>query len=608
MIKEKDIEDISSINEESSNKTKKNKKHIICIVTKVHGIYGHGHSSRMLVLANAIAANGGGVCFISDDKDDPIYELARQNAFNSTDLASLNRDNVSCIIIDKRESSIDYMKKLKEIAPVIIIDSNGHECKIADVVIQMFPSIHDNADVNIKPYDYTILNLPKNIPSITSDRILVYVGGVKDLMEYLIDVFSNIKEHNFDIVADSSIIDNNLPLPKNIFVKPFSNTIYDKTYKAAITYFGLTAFECCSLRIPVALISPTDYHAILTKKNEDMFFDIGGFYKNLDKRKAKDNIRYFLRSSVIKSSLIKNTRKINASDAIKNFLDIIENIKNNHDIICDVCSNHLTNIISRRNISNLYRCEKCKTIKQVYFGKLEQSYDKSYFVANYKNQYGRSYEEDSSTLRLLARNRLDEIKKIKPEGNILELGSAMGFFLSEAKNYGYTAKGIEISAYAVSYAKSKLDVDIKCKSLENFEYKENEYDIICAWYVLEHLPTLIDLIDKLYISLKKGGILAFAMPNGYGITAIKKKDYYANLVPVDHVYEFSVKSIDMLLSQKGFVRVKNIAKGIHVSRFVDTIPKMFSFLNKSKMFNILYKRTINLLKLGDTFEAYYIKR
>jgi len=608
MTKTDDTENTSSAKEESPNIPNNNKKEIVYIVTKIHGIYGYGHFSRMLILGNAIKSDGYEVCFISDGNDDPIYELARQNAFDSSDGIPLTKKNVCCIIVDKRESSVGYIKKLKEIAPVIIIDSNGHECSIADIVIQMFPSIYDSDSVNIKPYDYTILNLPKNSPSTVSDSVLVYVGDIKELMEYLVDVFSNIKEHNFEIVADSSIIDNDLSLPKNITIKPFSNDVYDKIYKAAITYFGLTAFECCSIRIPVALISPTDYHAILTNRNSDIFFDIGGFYQNLDKRKAKDNIRYFLRSSITKSSLIKNTRKIDTGDAIKNFLNIIKNIKKNRYITCDVCSNHLVNIISRRNISNLYRCEKCKTIKQVYFAKLEQIYDKSYFVCDYKNQYGRSYEDDSTTLRLLARNRLDEIKKIRPTGNILELGSAMGFFLSEARNYGYNAKGIEISAYAVSYAKSKLDVDIKCKSLEDFEYKKNEYDIICAWYVLEHLPTLVDLIDRFYISLKEGGLLAFAMPNGYGITAIKKKDYYASMVPIDHAYEFSVKSIDMLLSKKGFVRVKNIAKGIHVSRFVDTIPKMFSFLNRNKIFNILYKRTISFLKLGDTFEAYYIKR
>ncbi len=583
----------------------------IYIITDVHANYGRGHFSRMHILAKELKENGYLVYFATENHNEPIETLAKKNGFLYADLSSSeknNADNISCIIVDKRESPSEYIKRLKKIAPVIIVDSDGEECKLADIVIQMLPSVYENNDVNVKPYSCTILNVNKDEEREASENVLVYVGEIKGLFEYLLSILASLKEYHFEIVCDESIIDKYAKIPNNITIRPFSDNLHQKTYKACITYFGLTAFECCYLRTPVALISPTTVHAELAKNNSDIFFDIGGLYTEVDTRTARENIKYFLHSSIIKSSLIKNSMKIDTENAVINFLGIIQQVENLNNPTCCVCQKPLKNLTSRRKASNLYRCEKCKTINQIYFDDLGENYDKSYFMSEYKNQYGRSYEEDATTLRLLAKSRLDIIKKIKPHGRILELGSAMGFFVSEAVNYGYEAQGIEISAYASSYAKSKLEVDVRCASVEDFDYIEDEYDIICAWYVLEHLPSLNTLLDKLYLSLKKGGILAFSMPNSYGITGQKKKDYYAGIVPLDHCFEFSPKSINRLLKKKGFKNVQTVAKGIHLSRFVDTLPKSLSFLNSNALFGFLYKKHAEKHQLGDTFEAYFVKK
>lgn len=94
------------------------------------------------------------------------------------------------------------------------------------------------------------------------------------------------------------------------------------------------------------------------------------------------------------------------------------------------------------------------------------------FIEDYKNQYGKTYEEDKENLKRLAKNRLDIIKDIKPEGKILDLGSAMGFFLKEASLNGYKTEGIEISEYAANYCVSNLNLNVHNISLLDFEYKK----------------------------------------------------------------------------------------------------------------------------------------
>ncbi len=48
-------------------------------------------------------------------------------------------------------------------------------------------------------------------------------------------------------------------------------------------------------------------------------------------------------------------------------------------------------------------------------------------------------------LRRTARNRIKQIKRFRPTGTLLEVASAAGFFLVEAKDAGYDTTGVEIS-------------------------------------------------------------------------------------------------------------------------------------------------------------------
>lgn len=585
---------------------------IIFIFTNINGIYGRGHYSRMNILAEKLELSGFNVFFISENENDDILLLAKERGHQTLLIKEAFKKTAAAVVVDKRETDSFLIRRLKDIAPVIVIDSIGNERNDADIVIEMLPTKETKSEkdiVNIKPYSFTILKTSKNKNLEKSREVLVYVGDNRDLFDFLTSVLQNIKTHTFIVVANFPFdeVDYNRNTFDNIFVSKMKENLFDKLYSAFITYFGLSSFEALGLGIPTALISPTEYHNELAKENVSMFYNLG-FYKHADKRKMTDDIKYFLRSEYVKNDLLKNAKNIDTEFSLNNFVRLFENIGKIKNVSCDVCGQGIKDISFRANIGNLYRCKKCKTIQQRYFIPADAEYNKSYFTDEYKAQYGVSYEEDKALLCLMARDRLSVLKKIKGKGTLLELGSAMGFFVREALDFGYDAEGIEISSYAASYARSHLGVNVKCASVDDFEYKKKGYDVICAWYVLEHLPNLISFLDTIYLSLKDNGVLAFSMPNCRGLTGRFKKNYYHSIVPKDHAYEFSPKSINKLLRKKGFVKYKIVIKGIHFKRFISLLPKCFYFLENIGFINFLYKHFASFAGWGDTFEAYYIKK
>ena len=261
--------------------------------------------------------------------------------------------------------------------------------------------------------------------------------------------------------------------------------------------------------------------------------------------------------------------------------------------------------MKNRNIeSNLYSCLKCHTLFRKYFLPPFTDYSSKYFVEDYKNQYGKTYEEDSKNLTALAKRRLEKIKKLKPSGKVLDIGSAMGFFLNEAREYGYETEGIEISEYASSYCRDTLKLNVHNCSLLDFEYKEKEYDIITAWYVIEHIYNFENILERIIYSLKDDGILAFATPNGYGLSGRFNKNYFS-IVPSDHAFEANPKSLDILLSKYSLKCINLENQSLYYNRFCDIFN--LKFISKNKLLSKIYNVSAKKKNLGDTFECIYKK-
>lgn len=564
----------------------------ICIITDINGIYGFGHFTRMKFIANKLKNFYDFIFSSINDKSD-IYSKSNIETCKFNEIKNIRP---YLTIIDCREIDKKYIKYLKKLSPVIIVDSVGEERNFADIIIEMLPNLENGDLVNIKPFFTTILN--SNIkPKYESEApILVYLGFNNRLKNKAFEIISKIENKKFVFIEFEN--EN-----ENIISKNFSPDIFENSYSAVITYFGLTAFECIEAKIPVILLSPTKYHNDLGEKCKDIFFNLG-FFEEVNIEDAFNKINNFLFDFNLQNKYKENSKNIDTEKSIERIKIIIDNIADFKNIKCPFCKSKNIKLKNRNAESNLYKCRKCNSLFRKFFFPISTNYSSKYFIEDYKNQYGKTYEEDEENLKRLAKNRLDIIKNIKPEGKILDLGSAMGFFLKEASLNGYETEGIEISEYAANYCVSNLNLNVHNISLLDFEYKKKEYDIITAWYVLEHIYNFDKLLERILFSLKEDGIFALAMPNGNGISGRYNKNYF-NIVPSDHAFETNYKALDNFLKKYSLKRIHLENKSVYYNRFCDIFN--LGFLKENKGLKNMYNLFAKKYNLGDTFECIYRK-
>ncbi len=98
------------------------------------------------------------------------------------------------------------------------------------------------------------------------------------------------------------------------------------------------------------------------------------------------------------------------------------------------------------------------------------------------------------------------------QGHILDVGTGTGFFLKEMKMHGWHAEGTEKSTEARKFAEDHLNLKLKPDDAL-LDLKENSFDVITLWHVLEHIHRLNEYMDTFSQLLKPEGKLIIALPN-----------------------------------------------------------------------------------------------
>ena len=175
---------------------------------------------------------------------------------------------------------------------------------------------------------------------------------------------------------------------------------------------------------------------------------------------------------------------------------------------------------------------------------IRRKYDKSY-------SDNRLYREDPDSQR--NRTRLAEVILHKRGGRLLEVGCSRGHFLRMALKH-FDAEGIDISQHVVDTLKPTLGCRVQALNIESANLPPDRYDVVVAFNVLEHLQEPRSVVEKMYASLKKDGILIGSVPNKGGpvgsvVTAL------GNLMDRTHISTYSPAHWRRLLEQTRFAEI-----------------------------------------------------
>lgn len=197
--------------------------------------------------------------------------------------------------------------------------------------------------------------------------------------------------------------------------------------------------------------------------------------------------------------------------------------------------------------SGLYDVIKCNACGQVRVVARRGAKRRGY----YEEEDVQFYIDHQEMFRQLFRKLLGFVHRFAPKGTLLDIGAGVGLLLDEARKLGYNVIGFEPSRASVRAAKKYVGI-----RLINTEFRVMEdIDIIVINHVLEHLVDPRQVIKLCAKTLGGEGTLVIGAPNFNSFMRRIKRGKWQSLVPAQHRWQFTLSTLDQLVTPHGFRRI-----------------------------------------------------
>jgi 2-polyprenyl-3-methyl-5-hydroxy-6-metoxy-1,4-benzoquinol methylase len=146
--------------------------------------------------------------------------------------------------------------------------------------------------------------------------------------------------------------------------------------------------------------------------------------------------------------------------------------------------------------------------------------------------------------------RLESLRRVRPPGRLLEIGSSVGLFLDEARKRGWDAVGIEPSRWAAESARTR-GLSVFNGTLDEFVVEGGPFDVLVSWDVFEHLEDPLGALHRAYELLRPGGLLVFTTVNLGGLGRKLFRGRWPWFMRM-HLHYFTRKSLTRMVRSSGF--------------------------------------------------------
>lgn len=248
---------------------------------------------------------------------------------------------------------------------------------------------------------------------------------------------------------------------------------------------------------------------------------------------------------------------------------------------CKICGSIKNEIFLQKDKWVLYKCKKCFNIflypqlskkdLQDYYGDSYYSYNElnsilthsasiftqikffllKVLIASYQSKFYMVFRMILSPVK----NRFGGIPKDAKNKKILDVGCGDGLFIYSLLQFGADVYGIDINKRAINIGKvNRLKVSV-ASDIGKAEFRDNYFDIVRMWHVVEHTYDPKRILKQAYVILKDKGILIIGVPNIRSLAfKLLKSNWSALDLPI-HFYHFSPNVIKALLQEVGFKKI-----------------------------------------------------
>ncbi|MCR5290738.1 MAG: methyltransferase domain-containing protein [Treponema sp.] len=590
---------------------------ILCVPSTMKG-RGTGHLRRCLDL---VLATGAAIYIPSNADLNEIDQLVDEyiakgmHPWQVTSSFPLPGD-YSLIFTDMFSLDAEMAESLYMTAPVAALDEGSVNTGCCDFLLNVIPSLKKNQISNlVEPYFMDMPTHRKERNQITKaddfKNILISIGGEDPagLALPAAIAFAKLGKNVTVIHSLVSALQKKIPKQLSNRIKVLSPVPELREslceYDLVVTHYGLTAYEASAAGCAVLLLATTDLHEQLASK-------YGFAYISGDKKITNTTIKAVLNKP---KRLYIDALQYDDKPHIE-LSDFVRRLSYGRRLDCPIChrkENWYDMVEARTAKRTFRRCQSCGMVYMSWtLDDKDTDYSKTYFFDEYKNQYGKTYLEDFTTIKAQCVRRTSMIDLLYHHKlrsvttpTILDIGCAFGPFLAAATDAGWQAFGTDVSEEAISYVRTKLLFPAACAAFPHFdamkEFGIRVFDAVTMWYVIEHFRDLDAVLKAVSSIVKNGGIFAFSTPSLQGVSGRFNRDSFFAQSPADHYTLWEPTHVQAIVARYGFKVVKIVSTGHHPERF--PLVKKYGWHKKSLPY-ILTSAASHTMQLGDTFEVY----
>lgn len=147
-------------------------------------------------------------------------------------------------------------------------------------------------------------------------------------------------------------------------------------------------------------------------------------------------------------------------------------------------------------------------------------------------------------------------------GDLLDIGCAHGFFLARMRGLGWRVKGLEIAKKAIAFARSK-GLEVSEGTLEDRPFPPASFDVVSAFYVVEHVWDPVAFLRDIHALLRPGGLAIIRWPHTAPLVRflMSLREDLGLYDPPWHLSQFEPDTIAFAMRRAGFREIRTETGG-----------------------------------------------